>query len=209
MYFPKQMIRVGFSAIKRRNHQLAKLNRQILEKTAVSRQFTGAYPSHAFTGRLEKMWIRPWLVILFVVTNGRLIILGEGRLDQLSKSLSGYVLSTDNPRLLYSRLRKYVSNTAGCNKLAFNDFESWRFRVAVEDFFRTWFCRVTIQNDFVLAFVRYENQVSEWTAVSCDAAVETDFRSAIGARRYAIRQQTCAEVRYTIVDLRLVGGLSM
>ena len=57
------------------------------------------------------------------------------------------------------------------------------------------FCRVTIQNYmyFILAFVRYGNVESEWTAVSSDVAVETNFRSAIGARRSAIRWQTSAE----------------
>ena len=59
--------------------------------------------------------------------------------------------------------------------------------VAVEGFFPDEVCRVTSQNHFILAFVRYGNEESEWTAVSCDAAVETYFRSAIGARRSAIR----------------------
>ena len=45
------------------------------------------------------------------------------------------VLSTDDSGLLCSCLHKYVSNTTCCNKLALNDSESWRFRVAVEELF--------------------------------------------------------------------------
>ena len=67
-------------------------------------------------------------------------------------------MSTDDPRLLCSCLRKYVSNSARCNKWALNDFESWRSRVAVEEFFPDEVCRVTIQNYFVLAFVLIETR---------------------------------------------------
>ena len=43
-------------------------------------------------------------------------------------------------------------------------------------------------------------------AVSGNAAVETDFMSAIRPLTSAIRKQTCAEVCYTIADLQLVGS---
>ena len=50
---------------------------------------------------------------------------------------------------------------------------------------------MTIQNYFVLAFVRYGNEESEWTAVSCDAA---------GRNRLQVCYRS-AEVCYTIADL--------
>ena len=86
----------------------------------------------------------------------------------------------------------HCSNTACCNKLALNDFDRvMEVLSSCRGVFRTRFRRVTIQNYFVLAFVHYGNEESDWTAMSCDAALETDFRSAIGAR----------EVHYTIADL--------
>ena len=75
------------------------------------------------------------LVILLVATNGGLVISSDGRLKYLSRSLSEYVLLTDDRKLVFSCLCKYVSGTALCNKWAFNNFESWRSRVAVEESF--------------------------------------------------------------------------
>ena len=63
----------------------------------------------AFVGRL---------VILLIVTNGRLVNLSDGRLEQLWRSFSENVMSTNDSRLLSYCLRKYISNTARCNKWA-------------------------------------------------------------------------------------------
>ena len=45
------------------------------------------------------------------------------------------VLLTDDPKVLYSRLCRYVSNTAHCDKWALNNFESRRSQVAVKESF--------------------------------------------------------------------------
>ena len=58
------------------------------------------------------------------------------------------VLLTDDPKLLCSCLRKYVRNTAHCNKWALNNFEWWTSQVAVEEFFRCclvdWWAETTL-----------------------------------------------------------------
>ena len=96
-------------------------------------------------------------------------------------SASDDVLSTDDLRLLCSCPPKYVSNTARCNSLVLDDSSHGGFRVAVEEFFQTRFCRVMIQNYFVLALVSYGNEESDWTALCCDAAVEADLKSVFTA----------------------------
>ena len=94
---------------------------------------------------------------------------------------------TDDPKLACSCLCEYVSNiyTARC-KWALNNFESWRPRVSVQEFFPN---DVLSSDDpkLLCSCIPSGNEEGEWTAVSGDGGAETDFRSAIRAPTSTVR----------------------